>query len=786
MRRVPVRRAGAVVLCAVVVLLARAADAQQPVNALDPKAQEFFWKGDYAKLAAVCGARSRRADATLDDHLWHGHAWQLAGEWAKAVDAYKDGLSHIERELARPERAPVQPRSGKGHPPSHDGRLRKELQENWAKLVLLIGRLELEMLNDPAAAAKTLSQGLKYADEASRPIDVMAADAAKAIAGLKRPGTSLPGDDSRLWTELMYPLTTQRYLALAHERLGTTREALECWTRIRLGKTAYRAAMARTDVMQLARLWAKLPPGAKLPSLPVFAVLTAEADTVTLRPEEGRSRLVCWSMNDWTIYALAPPPRQALAAVHIGCTVEHPGEGLLYCWVGNSGYHMQGSVRLLTHRFPDVPLDGATFSFDVEVPYDADVVFIQVIGRRGEVSVVEMKIKGTLRGRGGAPAVPEAGPRVSTQYLPEGGRRTLDGQDMPERSTPPMKPGRHVLTYTHPDHPKPFRGEFDLKNGDGFGVFVNLESPFRPALVDLPRFSELGPSRADIVGLPDGRMLMAFTTGDAWHRKVLLTTSTDGVTWDEPWELPHNGVFNTISPSMVVDDEGAVWMLYLSQRLSIEPFCSGYYHPYLTRSTDGRRWSAPRCIRAPGYAQYQNTAQLTRSPNGVWWVFQNGLVGRGKSPDDVRELHPLKLPIAENVYPNNVDAVFDRKGACHVVFDDSGQAIYYCRTRDMRMWSEPVRLEQKREGSMTSHPQLVLDGERVLFVFETTQGGWMRRGRMGREGPELGGAIQMNSHWAPLNGARVFRRGDTLFLPSGDRRPWMLRADVADAFGGGN
>ena len=502
MRRVPVRRVGAVVLCAVVVLSARAADAQQPVNALDPKAQQLFWNGDYAKLAAVCGARSRRADASLDDHLWHGHAWQLAGEWPKAVDAYKDGLSHIERELAKPGKAPGQPRGGKGRPPSYYKRLRQVLQENWAKLVLLIGRLELELLNDPAAAVKTLSQGLKYADEASRPIDVMAADTAKAIAGLRGPRTRKPGDDSRLWSELMHPLATQRYLALAHERLGNTKAALECWTRIRLGKMAYRAAMAQSDVMHLARLWAKLPPGAKLPSLPVFAVLTADADAVTLRPEEGRSRLVCWSDNDWTIYALAPPPGQALASLHIECTVEHPGEGWLYCWIGNSGYHMQGSVRLLTHKFPDVPLDGATFSFDVEIPYDGDVVFIETIKPGGEVSVVEMKVKGTLRGRGKMPAVPEAGPGVTTQCRPEGGRRSLDGNDMPDRSTPPMKPGRHVFTYTHPDHPKPYREAFELKNGDGFGVFVNLASPFRPELLNLPAFSQLASSRANIVGLP--------------------------------------------------------------------------------------------------------------------------------------------------------------------------------------------------------------------------------------------------------------------------------------------
>ena len=236
---------------------------------------------------------------------------------------------------------------------------------------------------------------------------------------------------------------------------------------------------------------------------------------------------------------------------------------------------------------------------------------------------------------------------------------------------------------------------------------------------------------------------------------------------------------------MVIDDEGGVWMLYLSQRLSIESFSSGYYHPYLTRSTDGRHWSAPRPVKRPGFGSYNHTAQLTRSPNGVWWVFQNGLVGRGKSPGGIRELHPLKLPVAQNVYPHNVDAIFDRKGTCHLVFDDSGRAIYYCSTRDMRKWSEPIQLEQKVEGSLTSHPQLVLERDRLIFLFETTRGGWLRRGRMGRRGPELGGAIQMNSHWAPLSGARVFRRGDTLFLPSGDRRAWMLRADVGDAFGNG-
>ena len=673
---------------------------------------DAFWAGDYAEMARIFRGFTSSPNASWEGHLWLGHACQLAGNWQEAVAAYKAAIEELDREIRGASGPPQMTRIR----PS-----RRQLCEDWAKLALLVGRIELVELEDPAAAVETLLLGLRHAPEADRPVVAIADDAATAIEGLASPYSSRLAN-GRPGSELMYPLAAHRHLAMAYEQLGDVEAAVDCWTRIRLCRLAYLVAMSQTDPVHIARLWAKLPKDGPRPPMPIFLLPTRRQPEVSMRLASGESRLACWESNAWDTFAVVPPPGEAVASLRITCTAT-AGEGKpdrrgsVRCWVGDANSYSGASRLLLEHRWPkETPSGGWTKELDVDVPYDTGVVFLHIASS----AVSETTVSGELRPRG-------------------------QGQPMPE----PVPPGPGRI------NPQP-------------------DNPFRPVAAGLSGFTHSRHETAALAELPDGRLLSAFGTD-----KILMSTSRDGAAWDQPWEYPHNSVFPTGAPALLVDDDRLIWMLYVSKRPGTDRFSSGHYCLWITHSNDGRNWATPKPVRTGGSARPRRPAHVTRSPDGRYWIFFGGLMGSGDSPGDIKELTRINVPIRnQTTWPANPHATFDGNGNCHLVFDDFGRTLYYSRSDDMHAWSTLKKLGEKIEGSSIHSPQLICDGGRAALIYTTNQGTWLRRGVMQPEGPRLGKPIRLFDHRITIEGARLLRSADKLFLPVRGNPPQLLQADL--------
>ncbi|MCH5377752.1 MAG: hypothetical protein JJ992_27665, partial [Planctomycetes bacterium] len=426
----------------------------------DGATQAAFWSGRYDQLQQCLEAVGDTTDWRKRE--WLGHARQLAGDWAGAVQAYQEAIDLLGKEYAR-----VSDR-------------RERLVKAWPILVLLTGRAQLDALNEPAVAIETLKSGLRFVRAADRPVPLLAAEAVKYTDGLSSPHSNRKGT-GQLWTQLMYPLATQRQLAVAYERTGDVAAAIECWTRVRLYALAYRAAMAETDPQHLAELWASMVDRESLPALPVFSVVSDQEQVVTLKPDSGSSRVTCWDTNFWNSFGLVPKPGYAIASMTFECEAgESEGDSALSCWVG--GVAGRGSRdRVLLDEKLDRSGDSPTFGkpIAVDVEFDHDLLFVDIKNLRS------VSIRATLRSRTGSNEDPE-----------------------------PKSAGRRLVT-----------SEDFLPAGSPFHC---LDARPREALLQLLAGSA-------VARLSDGRFIAAW--GDD---SIEIALSGDGKTWDGPFPYPYN------------------------------------------------------------------------------------------------------------------------------------------------------------------------------------------------------------------------------------------------------
>jgi hypothetical protein len=274
--------------------------------------------------------------------------------------------------------------------------------------------------------------------------------------------------------------------------------------------------------------------------------------------------------------------------------------------------------------------------------------------------------------------------------------------------------------------------------------------------------------------MPDGSLLMVYGQG-----KIMLTTSRDGDQWEDPWEYPYNSVFPTGNAATVVDEEGLVWMFYLSKRPGTDRFSSGNYYLWRSSSPDGRHWSRPCPVQTPGLHQYQNTVQITRHPDGRSWLFLNNQVGAADSPGAIDQLTIFWIPVRYNWIPAHTHAQFDDRGRCHAVFCGPNFGAFYSWSDDMQLWHEPIELFRER-ASQVHLPQLILDDQHVVLYHEANSGAWFRRGVLHDDGPRFSGPIQIADHRLGISNARVMREGERITIPVAGSRPLLLQADRAE------
>lgn len=308
----------------------------------------------------------------------------------------------------------------------------------------------------------------------------------------------------------------------------------------------------------------------------------------------------------------------------------------------------------------------------------------------------------------------------------------------------------------------------------------NRQSPLQATMLPGMQFTRLGPSHGSMVKLNDGRFLLAYTSGDWRQHRVRLSGSRDGKTWDESWELPQNSIFNTRSPSMAVDDDGTIWLMFLSKRFDLSRHSSNGYQLWVTSSRDGRNWAKIKPVSSDGVEQYQNTVQLTRDRNGRFWVFHLGGYASGETPRALGRWKKIEFNVEKG--PSGVDhmhATFDGNGLCHLVFDNFGFGIHYTQSSDMEHWSKPQTITKKVDGSSVSFPQMIVRGDRASLVHQTNSGFWLRHADLNADPPVFGDPEQIADHRVAVNGGRILIDGDVLYVPSGaGYTPAILSTEV--------
>lgn len=529
-------------------------------------------------------------------------------------------------------------------------------------------------------------------------------------------------------------MATQTALARAYERQGNLCAAVECWTRVRLSNLVERTWKFRVDPCHLARLWARLSPEDMPAALPLFAHISDEHPSATIRPDRGESRLAWWGHSEWNLFGVVPPPGKALARIELTCAAREPDQtsiGPLFCWIGAQNSAAPGAVSLFErYSAKALPPGSIADSVEFDVPYDADVMFIHFASDWTGQGVSEVTVEATLRARGQA-------------------------QPMPE-----------------PARPKP-----DLTDAGGL---------FEVIALDGPAFDGNGLQRADVVELPDGQWLMAFTAKRRdFGTKIMLSRSRDGQMWEAPWPLEHNSVYSTAHPSMAVDNEGDVWMLFTSSRLDLERFSSGRYLLWLSRTSDGRTWTRPVPVRTAEMLQDHTGGRITRGPDGRFWIFCRDEAGAGRTPGEIKKLKSLALLVRHRQF--HVDqpaAFFDEQGRCHFTFRAADSqyfhtngAPHYCRSDDMMTWSPLVRLTATERRSLVVFPRLLLDGKRAALIYATPQGGYLCSGTMESDGPRFGEPVRFVGPRTGVAGPCAVRLGGDLYLPAGERAAWLLKAD---------
>lgn len=554
--------------------------------------------GNYDAMVRTYSNLEDSAAAAVGDVLGLFNALHLNQQWPAANAALQRALKRFDADLNRMDRQIRDIRQRKdGDPqvrtgPGKESQIRyieqqkERLIKRWPGLVLLTGQTELLQLKDPEAAVTTLKQGLRYAPEAAREFAALVADAKRVLANeeLKT--------EKRLWHDLMMPVATLRYQAMAHEALGNITEAADCWCRVRLLEMCHRVGLAWVDKDRLISLLDRIPQDQRTP----------------------HHQFVRQNPGTYEDYRARPITRKKL---------------------------------------------------------------------------------------------------------------------VPDQESTPLK-----------------------------AVWLSGE-----------KFTRLGPGNGSMARLHDGRLMLAFTSGDWQQHGIRLSVSDDGQKWERSWALPHNNIFDTRAPSICVDDDGIVWLLLSSKRLAeSERYSSAGYRLWLTNSRDGKNWSTLKPVWTKQSLQYQHTAQLTRDHNGRFWIFCNENFAGGESPAAITELKPAGFAPSpqEPKVVCNVHTTFDPSGICHLVYDDFGRSVHYVRSSDMTKWSDPVQIDVKKDGSSVAFPQLLLQDGRGVLLHETMSGLWRRTVDVSIDEPHFSRKLQrLADHIAGVKGGRLFVSGESVFLPAG-------------------
>ncbi|MBM4041396.1 MAG: exo-alpha-sialidase [Planctomycetes bacterium] len=770
------------------------------------KAREAFARGDYEAMAKGCeplvawavgqlhaAANDPRRVGTLveshlDDCLALGHAHQLAGEWAKAVRGYQTALHMVEAALAA--RQDVGRRTTE----------RDNLMREHATLLRLIACIQRDELREPQAAAATLAKATDFCPLLKGTIEDLSDQYLKRLSAFIA-DRNAPRDFAFEGATL-YPRQALRELAITQGQLGQHQAAIETWTRVNLARPLFQGGgVLGADVAPLGALLQKLPPGQPLPRIPMLFVLSPAAPATALKMDDPQTWLrSCgwWGSggSDYWQFALSPSLGQEFEALEFACDLEQTDPrygGQFKCWARTVGEEA-GTVEIGSIGWFQKPPGRDVIRRAFDIPRGAGVAYFEAGIAPGKFRVHSVAVKARFRpweelATRPEGVAPKADVWMQSECIPPNGALTRNGEPIqPGTATTGMRPGRYAFTYTVPDHPETFRAELDFAPGARYGLFINLDSPFRWSLTNLRGLTQHPPSRASLVRLPDGRWLVAY---GARGSKVMLSTSADGATWEKPWPLPHCSIFDNIEPTLHLDSKGTLWLAYFSNRLTWAPLAGASYQLWLSSSRDGREWSRPRPvlitldgIRTVFWREFGSiagascgAAQLVEGPGGRHWLFWREFVCSADAPEKLSELRRIQFEGARTPSIGSAHVAADPAGRLHMVFSGGREGLAYATSADGQQWSAPRPLGIEAPPQNLTGAQLLLDGTRAVLICESLSGAWLSRGSLDPT-PKFEPPIKISNHVIPLCGSRACVTPDgQVALLVGGGSAWFLRAD---------
>ena len=740
---------------------------------LRDRAKSALRVGDYKEMVRIYRRLINAPNSSIDDQKWLGHACQLSGNWERAADTYLGLIDYTDRQLD----------TNPGHSPED----RNNLVLQRVALILLVSRIQRHFLNDAEAAERTLRRVRHYIEVFDEPLGDIKAKwinrIQEAVDSDRFVDSALR--DVRLSVSLHVPMMALRELAAVQELNGNVTDALKTWNRIHLITRCYVGHADSIDIPSVDRLVEQLPDDSdfELPAVTVLGPedLTAEFD---LHEPESLAKANAIYQNYWT-FGLAPPPGHEFKSLEFDCDIEqlkqrYGGQFSSWAYIGE---HRLGLSHLTWPHDKALGRDIITTRIDIKP--GTGLVQFKTGTWKDKFVVHHIKVTAEVRKKNKDAAEVEGpipGFYFHTECLPIGGALTLNGVKHPNDSTSHnVKPGRHTLSYKHPDHEESQSITLDLESGARYGMFINLESPLRPQLSDLRGFkSQYGPSN-NVVQMADGKWLIAWGD-DALH----FATSPDLINWTKSWTMDEAGLFGEyfkcMLPSLYVDKEGTIWMAYFSNRLAVDQLNTGGFQLFLTKSKDGKDWSSPRPIVHPtGGWPPTNVHMFTGPDNKVWMLYRlmYAKVDRLDQELKFKDL-PITVTKTQRSHARNAHATVDENGQIHLVWDHFKQALHYAKRDEKGEWGEAVPINTTGQANGVSHPQLFINDDRLALVY-VHQGAVLRRGSFKDGLPVFGQPIKVTHHVSKLISAhRRKAEHDSITLLCGSDTVWLQEASIDD------
>ncbi|HUT61044.1 MAG TPA: hypothetical protein VNA25_24620, partial [Phycisphaerae bacterium] len=604
--------------------------APEKLQLLRESVQDAYVRGDYEKMISLSKDVTATKHANIIDWLWQARGCQLAEKWGQAVIAYENVILLIDKDMKEAANsAYAQPWTMLSHRHA---------------ISMRIASIQSLKLKDPKAAVKTLAKAAEFHDPNST-------DVTSTSMGLLKE------------------------LAAAQQAAGDLDAAFATWAR--LHKQVLKVRHARRanflDIGRIARAVSTLPPD-NLPQTPYLFVLTARNPAATLKPDEDETRLRCYCPSSnpdkpfWE-YAFAPAPGKEFAAIEFTLDLEmlkpHWG-GYFRCRVPTGGPH-GGRKDLGTIRWPGPEEVGRkTCRRSIEIPPGIEVVYVTTGSSKGNFTLHSIEAKATLRpARKDAPPV-LADSWVQTEALPAGGRFLCGDKDLrSEVAYRGFAPGQYRVSYELPGREAKGGFDFRVRPGEGWGIFINLDSPFRWTQAGPTDLGQMPPACTNLVRLPD-KSYLALWCG--YRRSIMLSRSKDLVSWSEPEPAPFNSLSDDVAPTACRTKDGTVWVGFLTKRMWLKDTGSGRFKLFITSTRDGKTWSRPRPTTLGGVGGTPpNPAQILQHPDGTCWVFSRHQAASGKSFDRLREFTQMDLQIdPTKITPTHQHVTIDKKGDFHL------------------------------------------------------------------------------------------------------------------------